>query len=253
MNLSNLSGVLIGLVFVLVFFILILVYAITGRKHPTRYLTEIPAYLRLRRLAGLSVEAGTRLHVSLGHGGLVGLKGGVALVGLAVLERVARATMISDRPPVATSGESTLAILSQDGLRNAYRAVNSEAQFIPDSGRLTGLTPLSYAAGAMTIAQDEQVSTHVLIGNFGSEVALITEAAERNGGQVIAGSDQPAAQAVLFATASDPLFGEEVYAGGAYLGASPAHAASLRAQDALRWVIILAILIGAVLKLVGWL
>lgn len=253
MNLSNLSGVLIGLVFFLVFFLLVLVYTITGKKRPGRYLREIPAYFRLRRLAGLSVEAGTRLHVSLGRGGIIGLKGGVALVGLAVLERVARAAMISDRPPVATSGESTLAILSQDGLRNAYRAVNSEAQFNPDAGRLTGLTPLSFAAGVMTIPQDEQVSTHILMGNFGSEVALITEAAERNGGQVIAGSDQPAAQAVLFATASDPLIGEEVYAGGAYLGGAPAHAASLLAQDVLRWLIILVILSGAVLKLVGWL
>lgn len=253
MNLGNLSVVLIGLLFFLVFFILILVYTITGKKRPGHYLREIPAFFRLRRLAGLSVEAGTRLHVSLGRGGLIGLKGGVAMVGLTVLERLARAAMISDRPPVATAGESTLAILSQDGLRNAYRAVNSEARFNLDAGRLTGLTPLSFAAGAMTIPPDEHVSTHVLIGDFGSEVALITEAAERNGGQVIGGSDQPAAQAVLFATASDPLIGEEVYAGGAYLGGSPAHAASLRAQDVLRWLLILVILIGAVLKLVGWL
>ena len=253
MNLSNLSDILIGLVFFLIFFLLVLGFTLMGKKRPARSLQEIPAYIHLRRLAGLSVEAGTRLHVSLGRGGIIGLKGGVAMVGLAVLDRVARAAMISDRPPLATSGESTLSILSQDGFRNAYRAANSEAQFNPDSGRLTGLTPLSYAAGVMTLPKDEQISTHILIGNFGSEAALIAEAAERNGSQVVAGSDQPAAQAVLYATATDPLIGEEVYAGGAYLSNSTAHIASLRAQDILRWLIILAIITGAALKLVGWL
>lgn len=134
---------------------------------------------------------------------------------------------------------------------NAYKAVNSETQYDPKAGRLTGLSPLSYAAGVMTTLPDEQVSTNIFIGDFGSEVALMTEAAERSGGEVIAGSDQPAAQAVLYATATEPLIGEEMYAGGVYLGGAPAHAASLRAQDALRWIIILTILVGSLLKLVG--
>ncbi len=45
--------------------------------------------------------------------------------------------------------------------------------------------------------------------------------------------------------------GEELYAAGAYLGAGGAHSASLRMQDILRWVLVAAILIGAILKLLG--
>jgi hypothetical protein len=250
-NLSNLIGSVLGLVFILAFLGLLVFFTIRGRKHPSRNLRDIPAFSRLRRLAGLAVEAGTRLHISIGRGGMLGAKSGAALAGLAVLERVTRAASISDRPPVATSGEGTLAILAGDGLHQAYRAVNAEQQYSPTSARLTGLTPLSFAAGVMPILHDEQVSTNVLVGDFGSEVGLITEAAERSGSLVIAGSDQPAAQAVLFAAAQEPLLGEEIYAGGAYLGAAPAHAASLRAQDVLRWVIILAIVGGALLRMVG--
>jgi hypothetical protein len=44
------------------------------------------------------------------------------------------------------------------------------------------------------------------------------------------------------------LIGEELYAVGAYLKTGPIHIASLRAQDLLRWVIILAILLGSILK-----
>ena len=251
MNLSQSLSSLLGLAFVLVFFGLLTFFAIAGRKNPNRNLRDVPAFGRLRRLAGLAVEAGTRLHISIGRGGMVGAKSGAALAGLTVLERVTRAASISDRPPVATAGEGALAILAGDGLQQAYQAVNADAQFSPSSARLTGLTPLSFAAGAMQVIHDEQVSTNVMIGDFGSEIGLMAEAAERSGSLLIAGSDQPAAQAILFAAAQEPLLGEDVFAGGAYLGSAPAHAASLRAQDVLRWIIILVSLVGALLRLAG--
>jgi hypothetical protein len=47
------------------------------------------------------------------------------------------------------------------------------------------------------------------------------------------------------------LIGEELFAAGAYVGAGAAHEASLIVQDILRWLVIVAILIGSLLKLVG--
>jgi hypothetical protein len=45
------------------------------------------------------------------------------------------------------------------------------------------------------------------------------------------------------------LIGEELFAAGAYVGAGAAHDASLTVQDILRWLVIVAILIGSLLKL----
>jgi hypothetical protein len=56
---------------------------------------------------------------------------------------------------------------------------------------------------------------------------------------------------VLYVTAQEPLIGEELYAGGAYIQAGPLHLASVRAQDIMRWVLVAGILVGAVLKLAG--
>jgi hypothetical protein len=47
------------------------------------------------------------------------------------------------------------------------------------------------------------------------------------------------------------LIGEELFAAGAYVGAGASHEASLHVQDILRWLIILAILVGSLLKIVG--
>ena len=63
---------LAGLLFVLVFFVLILAFVVLGRRRPFLKLREIPAFSRLIRAVGLSVEDGTRLHLSLGARGLTG-------------------------------------------------------------------------------------------------------------------------------------------------------------------------------------
>jgi hypothetical protein len=242
-------GNILGLLLALLGLGLIILFVATGRNKPGRNLREIPAFLRFRREVGLAVESGKRMHISLGHGGLHDLPAGSALVGLTMLDRCARAASISDRPPVATSGDPLIAILSQDTLRGTYRSLGAERLYEPASGRLSGLTPLAFTAGALPVIHDEQVSSNILAGHFGGEVALLTEASERSGGLTVAGSDNIVAQAVLYASAQEPLIGEELYAGGAYLGAGPIHAASLRMQDILRWLLVALILIGALLRL----
>lgn len=238
---------LLGLIFVLVFTGLMIAASIIVRHREERKLREIPAFRRLQRAIGLAVEAGSRLHISLGRGQLLSPQSSIGYVGLSILNTIARSTSISDKPPVATSGEGALGILSQDTQEKAAKYLGVE--YDPMRGRITGLTPYSYAAGTLSFIQEEDIGANLLIGSFGNEVALITDSAERTEGMTLGGTDNLTGQAVLFATAQEPLIGEETYAGGAYLGAGMMHIASLYAQDILRWVIIGLIVIGAILKL----
>jgi hypothetical protein len=241
----------LALAFILLCLGLTLFFVYIGRNATGMNWRDIPAFSRFRREVDLAVEAGKRLHVSLGRGSINDLQGGAAFVGLTVLDQCARAASNSDRPPVATSGDSLLTILSQDTLQNTYRSLASEQRYDPTSARLTGLTPMAYAAGAMPTIHDEHISANFFAGHIGSEIALLTEASERSRSLSVAGTDSIPAQAVLYATADEPLLGEELYAAGVYLGAGPVHAASLRMQDVLRWVLVAAIVVGAILKLVG--
>ncbi len=230
--------------------VLLLALTFIKRKSPPAF-REIAALARLKKAAGLAVEDGTRLHVSLGRGGLVSPRGAASLSALALLRQIGEQTSISDRPPVATSGDPVLAALSQDTLQAACQSAGVDELFQPTSGRLGGLTPFSYAAGAMTVARQEQVSTDVLMGDFGAEVGLLTEASERENSTLIAAASEPSAQAILFASATEPLVGEELFAAPAYIGNDPAQRASLQAQDILRWLVILALLAAAGMKMVG--
>lgn len=224
------------------------VIALWKRKSPAK-LREIPALARLSRLLGLSVEDGTRLHISLGSGNLLDMRGGSALAGLAMLRHIAERTSVSDAPPVASAGDPLLGMLSQDTLQAGYKAAGAAELYSPSTGRVAGLSPLGYAAGAMHISTNENVSANIMLGHFGSEVALLADAAERGSTAVIGASDNLTGQAVLFASAQEALVGEELFAAGAYLGVGASHAASLTLQDLFRWLIILLLLGGAAAKL----
>lgn len=247
----SLINTYLGLLFILLCLGLILYYILSDHTRAKINLRSIQAFSHFRREVDLAVEAGKRLHISLGRGNINDLQGGSAFIGLTILDRCARAASNSDRPPMTTSGDGVITILSQDTLQSTYRSLATEQRYDPTNARLTGLSPMAYAAGAMPTIHDEQISANIFAGHFGTEIALLTEAGERSRSLTVGGSDSIHAQAVLYATSDETLLGEELYAAGAYLGAGVAHSASLRAQDILRWVLMVAIVIGAILKLLG--
>lgn len=246
----NVSG-LAGLIFILLFIGLIVIFSVAGRKRVKEEFRAIPAFTRLKKVIGMSVEAGSKLHLSIGRGRLIGSESMPALVGMSIQERMARASSFSDNPPVTTTGDATLAILAQDNLTGTLKEIGVVEHVDPEANQLAGLTPYSYVTGVLPVIEEGKVSANVLIGNFGTEVAYLTDAGERTNTLTLAGTDNLTGQAVIFGTAHEPLIGEELFAGGAYLNAGPVHSASLKAQDVIRWLIVGVILIGVLLKILG--
>jgi hypothetical protein len=239
-----------GLGIVVLAIILMALFAILHRRSPFSF-RSLPAFSRVRRAASLVVEDGTRLHVSLGNGSILAPSGASALAGLFLLRRLGEITSLSDRPPISTTGSALVNLLAQDTLRTAHDSVVVDRPFDMNTARITGFTPLAYVAGVMPAIRDDGISSNVLIGNFGPEVGLLVEAADRQNTAVVAASDSLTAQAVLFASTSEPLLGEELFASGAYLQAGPSHAASLVVQDVFRWLVIVALIAAAGLKALG--
>ena len=231
-------------------FFLLLFAFLNGRPN-RRSKREIAAFSELRRTIDLSVEDGSRMQVSLGAGGLLGAQSAAALVGLSLLRQVAETASDSDQPPIASSGDAALSLVAQDTLRAAYRRLGIRDQYDNSLGTVTGLTPFSYGAGTMPMILDNVVSGSALVGSFGLEAGLITAASQPQQRFTLGGSDSLAAQAVLFASAQQPLIGEELYATGAYADAGRMHDASLHAQDVLRWLLILGLIGNALANLFG--
>lgn len=246
----TITGVL-GLGIVLLAASLIIILRIVGKDREKPPLRNIAAFDHLKQSIGLAVEDGKRTHVTIGKASLTDPSNPSALAGLATLERIAQFSSISDRPPIATSGDGGLTLLSQDTFHSAYRTMHALELYDSSRARLTGITPLSYIAGMLPVATSEDVSNHVMIGNFGPEIALAIEAADNAGAVSLASSDSLPAQAAIFATATDPIIGEELFAAPAYLDGARSHFSSLQVQDIFRWGIVTVLIGGAILKLLG--
>ena len=235
-----------GLLLLFAFLGLMLGSAATSRRWPATF-RPIPAFEALGKAIERAVEAGERVHVSLGTGSVIGPESAPAFAGLAALSRIARATSISDRPAVVTAGDGAMAILARDTLRSSYGESGSPNLYDPTSGRLLGPTPFSYVAGLPSVLTNEGVSVHMLSGFYGFEAGLAAEFGERARAFVIGGTSEVQSQALLYAIARNPLLGEEVFASGAYLGAGELHKASLRTQDIIRIGLIVLILLGVLM------
>jgi hypothetical protein len=243
----------IGLILVLASGGLLIIFSLRQGRKGVRQTAfrNIPAFLWLKKAIGRTVEDGNRIHVSLGNSSILDPSNASAMIGLSALRYILDTSIDSDLPPVASSGDGTISIMSQDALRAGYRARGALDRYRSFYGRMAGNTPLAYIAGSLPIAYDERVSTHIVLGNFGPEVAYLNDAAESTSAFVIAASDNLSAQAVIYATFREPLIGEELFATPAYLEEGRFHRASLITQDILRWLIIGFMLIGSLLTAVG--
>jgi len=243
-----------GFLFLALFGGLILFFTtLAARKGaPPAVFRNIEAFQSLPTTVGRAVETGRRLHISLGSGSVGGTDTATALAGLTVLDQISAVAVVSDKPPVVTTADGTAMLLAQDVLRQVYARQNALPRYDPTSARVAGLSPISFGAALTSLVKDESVGGTILIGSVGPEAVLLTEAGQRANITTLAGSDDPTTQALLFAAADYPLIGEDLFAGGAYIGRHPAHIGSLRAQDVLRLVIALIILGGFVAKTLGF-
>jgi hypothetical protein len=249
--LSN-AELIIGLILVLITAALVLTLTVRQKRIPqVPVFRRIAAFNKFKNAVNSSVEDGTRIHVSLGNASLTQPSSASAFVSLTALRRIGQLSSAGDNPPIATSGDSVLAILSQDTLHQVARETHTKELYDPTHGALAGVTPLAYVSGALEQMQDPEIKTNVLIGNYGSEIGFLSSVSEENGAYTLAASDSLPAQAVLYATTEEPLIGEELFALPAYLHSSPVHSASLQVQDLLRGLVVLVILGGAILKLLG--
>jgi len=218
------------------------------RKHPYTGLRKTSAVRSSEILSQAAAEQGKRLTIGLG---LDVADSVTAMASLPVLAALTRRSIFTDQPVRATSGGGTLASLSQSLVRGTYKGAVAPELFKPDYALLAGLSPYAYLAGLLPQAASRANAGIMLYGPHRPESLLAADIAERKENPVIVLTSDLSAQAVLLASSAQLSFGEDYFDGGASLEVNPSAAASLRAQDLLRIVITVGLILGAVLRLLG--
>jgi hypothetical protein len=238
-----------GLLLLVLFGVLVLVFFFTFRAGRRPRFRAIPAFGLLRGQMGRAIESGRDLHVSIGTGSISGDDTATTLAGLAVAEYLADEAAASGIAPTVTASDPTSVLLAEDAVRRPYIRQGNLADFPRGAARLPALNPTQYAAATMDLLNHEPVLTNIMSGAFGSEAALIDQAANNSDLPQLFGGSDPRALAVMTTSTDHVLMGEEMYAAKAYLRAQLPHLAGLRAADALRIVIAVLIVVALILGL----
>ncbi len=234
-----------ALVVLLIALLLFLVLTIRGRLRAQVTLRPIPAYERLEELASQAAESDRPIHVALGTGQLGTESTPEMVMGLTVLDYVARRASVCDQPIMATTGDAATFTAAQGIVRSAARDAGIEPEQDERAVVFYGPEPYAYAAGAADLESDCEPVALAMFGRWGAEGLWLSEAAGDADTPKVGGAAQPEAAALLQASLDDCVSGEELFAAGAYLHRRN-HVGSLLAQDALRVVVALAIIVGAV-------
>ncbi len=243
----------LGLMILLVFAVLILFFTARAKENRVADLRPIAAFDDLKGIAARLKASGGDTHLALGTGRITDATTAETLAGVEVLSYLAENAARSKTAPVVTTADPAAAFLAQHTVRNAFHGDTAAIEATGANVRWISPQPAAYAAGVMSTLAQENVQDNVLIGKFGDEFLLMGEAGYRLRPplKTVAAATDPNVLPYVMATAPNGLWGEEMFAAGAYLAEKPAHIGSLLAQDALRWVVGLVILGGVIIKAFG--
>ena len=223
--------------------------------NPSRF-GWFPAYDVLPGLVGQSIEADRPVLFSTGESSLGDNSTIVTLAGLAAMYYITQEVSMGERSPLLLTSETSVVPLGYDMLRRAYLASDQPPRNDATSVRWfpsgpAGNRSLVFAAMLAVTMHSDNTSGNVFIGRFGAELALPLFTAQRRDVPSIVGSDDIIGQAVAYALADGALIGEDVFSAAGYLGNKSSERGALMAQDALRGIIIAAVVLLAVNELAG--
>jgi hypothetical protein len=225
-------------------------FTLRARTHGEFPLRPIAAFQALHGLLGRAAESGKVVHLSLGSSGIGGDQTAVASAGLSVLRYLADQGSAIGISPVVSVADPTMLLAAQNVLYQAYWRQGRARDYRPTDVQMIAPDRTAYAVGAQEIINSEHVAANVMVGDLGPEYLLMGEAGAQREIVQLVGSNAVETQPLMLATSDNVLLGEEVFAVGAYLTRHPLHVASLQVQDALRVLIVIAIIIGVAVKTV---
>jgi hypothetical protein len=223
---------------------------VVRRRRTPLDLRVIPTYQSLPLMIDEAIESDRLPHFSLGSAAVGGETTLAALAGAEVIYYLVNRLAFTRRVPLITLSDPITLLLASDTLRRAYLSRDnlsayrfSAVAWFPQLPQ--GKNSLAFAAGAALLAQNEGITQHILLGNFGLELGYLLEAQQRRDQSVLAQSISLEGQAIAMTASDTPLIGEELFVGGAYLDRKDTlRMGSLVAQDMLRWIIIFSILVA---------
>jgi|GEM_PF-491126 len=248
---ATILAILLLVLFALFFFVFWFLWYRRGRLAEISPRPLLPLE-RLRAYLNRAAEMGEAVHLSPGAGVLHERKSvAETLAGLEVVAGVARDALALGVPVHATADDAVVSLVNGNAVDRAHQLAGRPPGLAAESTWVAQQNPIAYAAGVMDVLSEPAVQGNVLVGAWDEELLLAGEVGATECKFQLAGAARPAAAALLPLITEDYLLGEEIYAAGAYLDPRPGRVVSLLAQDGIRMIVLLLIVLGVILATAG--
>ena len=246
MNWSTVGWIVIGLAAIL---LLVFSWLVNPKEYSLR---QQPFVKYLRRSRAATVEQGRRQQIVLGHTLWSRTYPGLGLSSLAGVSALLDPENVADGKTTVSATAGTLAVFANQIIQGRYQDGFSE-DLLSSKIHTTvyGPTTFSFTSGLMSDLKMRPYGTLILLGDFGAESAISVNNIHDQQGDAFAAAGTISAQAVLFPNVKEILLGEEVYLASSLIAPNRGQEASVVVEDLLRTALILALIVGAVLKALG--
>ncbi len=175
------------------------------------------------------------------------------IAALNILSHVAEKTSRYDCRLLFPTHDPVIMSVAQEVGREAYIRTGHSDRFQADDFAYVSSSQFGYAAAVEGMIARENPASVFLLGTFEAESLILAEVGNASGAIQIAGTDSTIQLAFFIVACDYTLIGEELFAASAYLSQDPAILASVRAQDIMKVLIVIAILTLLIIaSTVGW-
>ena len=208
------------------------------------YVRPIAGMDAVDEAVGRATEMGRPILYVLGLGTAATIS---TIASYAILSRVARKVAQYQSRLIIPNYDPIVMAIAQETVKQAYLDAGRPDLYNEKDIFFVTHAQFAYVAAVNGIMLREKTATNFYLGKFYAESLILAETGNIAGSIQIAGTDE-ASQLPFFVTACDyTLIGEELYAASAYLAREPLLLGALKAQDMLKGVAMLWLLLGAIL------
>ncbi len=234
-----------ALLILLIYFVLLWIYLRKAKKGEEITIRPIAGLQAVDDAVGRATEMGRPLLFVLGLGAVSDT---ATLAGLAILKRVAIKAAEYESDIIVPCFDPVVMAAAQETVRQGFLEAGRPDLYNEKNIYFLTNDQFGYAAGVDGIIVRQKPGAIFLQGAFFAESLIIAETGHSIGAIQIAGTSSVTQLPFLIAATDYTLIGEEMYAASAYLSKDPNLLATIKAEDWMKILFIVLILISAALE-----
>lgn len=210
-----------------------------------------PNAIKIRKIAGVSaIDETIGRSVEMGRPisfctGLTGM-GPLLYASYGVLQYIAEKVAMYKARLLLPQTQPDVMALADERVRTAYTKVGRSHLYDPTNLIYLSDDQFAFASGYIGVINRENVGSAFLFGHFAAESLILSTAGQEVGAMQIAATIDPEQVAFFICTCDYTLIGEEIFAASAFLQRDPSEVGSIRAQDIIKGLFFVLIVIGII-------